>query len=95
MDITPDPLGIDAIAEGSFGLYPNPATDNVNFILGAAASAQGTVQVLDLAGRTLSSQIIAAGQLTGEVNVSNLASGSYLVKVSVDGNTSVNTLIKQ
>ena len=95
MDITPDPLGIDAIAEGSFGLYPNPATDNVNFVLGATASAQGTVQVLDLAGRTLSSQIIAAGQLTGEVNVSNLASGSYLVKVSVDGNTSVNTLIKQ
>jgi hypothetical protein len=95
MDITPDPLGIDAIAEGSFGLYPNPATDNVNFILGSAASAQGTVQVLDLAGRTLSSQIIAAGQLTGEVNVSDLASGSYLVKVSVDGITSVNTLIKQ
>jgi len=95
MDITPDPLGIDAIAEGSFGLYPNPATDNVNFVLGATASAQGTVQVLDLAGRTLSSQIIAAGQLTGEVNVSDLASGSYLVKVSVNGNTSVNTLIKQ
>jgi len=29
------------------------------------------------------------------VNVSDLASGSYLVKVSVNGNTSVNTLIKQ
>ena len=47
-------LGIDAIAEGSFGLYPNPANDNVNFVLAGAASAQGTVQVMDIAGRVLS-----------------------------------------
>jgi hypothetical protein len=95
MNITPDQLGIDAIAEGSFGLYPNPATDNVNFVLSAAAPSQGTVQVLDLAGRTLSSQIISAGQWTGELDVTGLASGSYLVKVIVDDNSSVNTLIKQ
>ena len=94
-DYTPDPLGIDAIAEGSFGLYPNPANDNVNFVLDGAASAQGTVQVMDIAGRVLASQIIAAGQLNGEINLTELASGSYLVKISVDGNSSVNTLIKQ
>ena len=94
-DYTPDPLGIDAIAEGSFGLYPNPANDNVNFVLDAAASAQGTVQVMDIAGRVLASQIIAAGQINGEINLTELASGSYLVKISVDGNSSVNTLIKQ
>jgi len=94
-DYTPDPLGIDAIAEGSFGLYPNPANDNVNFVLDGAASAQGTVQVMDIAGRVLASQIIAAGQLNGEINLTELASGSYLVKISVDGKSSVNTLIKQ
>ncbi|MDC1221498.1 T9SS type A sorting domain-containing protein [Salibacteraceae bacterium] len=94
-DYTPDPLGIDAIAEGSFGLYPNPANENVNFVLDGAASAQGTVQVMDIAGRVLASQIIAAGQINGEINLTELASGSYLVKISVDGNSSVNTLIKQ
>ena len=94
-DYSPDPLGIDAIAEGSFGLYPNPANDNVNFVLDGAASAQGTVQVMDISGRVLASQIIAAGQLNGEINLSELASGSYLVKISVDGNSSVNALIKQ
>ena len=94
-DYTPDPLGIDATAEGSFGLYPNPANDNVNFVLDGAASAQGTVQVMDISGRVLTSQIIAAGQINGEINLAELASGSYLVKISVDGNSSVNTLIKQ
>jgi hypothetical protein len=43
----------------------------------------------------LASQIIAAGQLNGEINLTELASGSYLVKISVDGKSSVNTLIKQ
>ena len=94
-DYSPDVLGINAIAEGSFGLYPNPASDNVNFVLDDAASAQGTVQVMDISGRVLASQIIAAGQLNGEINLSELASGSYLVKISVDGNSSVNALIKQ
>ncbi|MCO4807315.1 MAG: T9SS type A sorting domain-containing protein, partial [Flavobacteriales bacterium] len=60
-----------------------------------AASAKGTIEVMDVAGRVLSSQTIAAGQTTGEVNVSDLATGSYLVKISVDGASSVNTLIKQ
>ena len=95
MEVTPDPLGIGAIAEGSFGLYPNPAADNVNFVLANEASAKGTIEVMDVAGRVLSSQTIAAGQTTGEVNVSDLAAGSYLVKISVDGASSVNTLIKQ
>ncbi|HAW21427.1 MAG TPA: hypothetical protein DCX14_14690 [Flavobacteriales bacterium] len=95
MEVTPDPLGIGAIAEGSFGLYPNPAADNVNFVLANEASAKGTIEVMDVAGRVLSSQTIAAGQTTGEVNVSDLTAGSYIVKISVDGASSVNALIKQ
>ena len=67
----------------------------MNFVLDGAASAQGTVQVMDISGRVLTSQIIAAGQINGEINLAELASGSYLVKISVDGNSSVNTLIKQ
>jgi len=84
-----------AFAEGSFGLYPNPANDNVNFVLARAASAQGTVQVMDIVVRVLAHQIVAAGQINGEINLIELASGSYLVKIIVDGNSSVNALIKQ
>jgi YbbR domain-containing protein len=64
-------------------------------VLGAPASAEGSVQILDLTGRVLSAQTIAAGQTNGELNVAGLASGSYLVKVSIDGSTSVNSIVKQ
>ena len=94
-EITPDPLGIGSIDAASFGLYPNPASDNVNIILGSAAAAKGSVSVLDVTGRVIITQTIAAGQTTGELNVAELAAGSYLVKVSVDGSTSVSTLIKK
>ena len=95
MEVTPDPLGIGSIDAASFGLYPNPASDNVNIILGSAASTKGSVSVLDVTGRVIIVQTIAAGQTTGELNVAELAAGSYLVKVSVDGSTSVSTLIKK
>jgi hypothetical protein len=95
MNITPDPLGIEDIAEGSFVLYPNPAKESVRFALGGVAADQGLIEIMDITGRVIVSQSISAGTSNGEVAISNISSGSYLVRVSVDGHTSVNTLVKQ
>jgi len=95
MELTPDPLGIEDITEGSFVLFPNPAKETVRFKLGSIAADQGLAEVVDITGRVVVSQSIASGTTTGELNIGNLASGSYLVRISIDGNRTVNTLIKQ
>jgi len=46
---------------------------------------------MDISGRVIMSQILEAG----EINVAGHAAGSYLVKISADGTSSINTLIKQ
>lgn len=95
MEITPDPLGIDELKEGAFVLYPNPAQESVRFALGSAAADQGLVEILDITGRVVVSESIAAGTSTGEINISNIATGSYMVRITLDGHKAVNTLIKQ
>ena len=95
MEVTPDPLGIEDIAANGFELYPNPAQEMVNFVLGSAVSQAGTIQVMDVTGRVLNSQVLAAGQTKGEINLNGLAAGSYMVKLTIDGHSTVNTLVKQ
>lgn len=92
--ITPDVLGVDEKSQGAFSLYPNPASDQVQFNLTAAASENGRIEVLDIAGRTLFVQSIAAGVVSGSIDVSDLVSGSYMIKLDVNGNSYINTLIK-
>ncbi len=50
---------------------------------------------MDISGRVIMSQILEAGQANGEINVAGHAAGSYLVKISADGTSSINTLTKQ
>lgn len=95
MTIMPDVLGVEDLTAGAFALYPNPANDNVQFALAGAAADQGIIEVLDVAGRVLMTETISAGTTNGSINITDLASGSYMVKITVDGASSVNTLIKQ
>jgi hypothetical protein len=96
INVTVDPLGVEETkVANNFSVYPNPANDNVKFALASPASAEGTIKVLDIAGRVLASQTIAAGQIIGDLSLVGIASGSYLVKVSIDGNESVNPIVKQ
>ena len=95
MEVTPDVTGIEDIAANGFELYPNPALNAVNFVLGSEVSTSGSINVMDVTGRVLNSQVLTAGQTTGEINLTGLASGSYMVKLSIDGQSTVRTLIKQ
>lgn len=96
MQITPVPsLGIEDIAEGAFALYPNPATGQVNFALTSVAKNRGEIQVHDLAGRIVLSQSFETGITNGEINVSELVPGSYMVKAQVDNISFISILIKE
>ncbi|MDO7884589.1 T9SS type A sorting domain-containing protein [Hymenobacter cheonanensis] len=71
--------GAGAVA--ALGVYPNPATSQLTLLLPAAAVGQ-PVQVLDLSGRRVA---LPSGLYPTELDVSQLAAGTYLVQVGAGG----------
>lgn len=71
-----------------FSLYPNPATDKLNIRLQEPSS--GSVSILDMNGNVLKSQQLNG--LESTISTSNLVNGTYLVKISVENNSSTKLL---
>jgi len=70
-------------------LYPNPASEQVSFMLDEAAE----VSVYDMTGRMVSTMQCEAGQV--QLNVSELVNGVYFVNVRfANGNTAVTKFVK-
>jgi hypothetical protein len=68
-------------------VYPNPATSvtNVNFNLAEASKVN--ITLLDATGKVVNNvtdAAMTAGKQSVQVNTSNLATGSYLVKIATD-----------
>lgn len=93
-------LGIKEVGKkASFGIYPNPATADkkvtVLFDIKEKVSNKGKVEVYDLTGKTVYSADLAnqAGFYRQDLNLSHLASGNYLVKITYGGTTETKKLI--
>ena len=71
--------GINELADYSFSVYPNPTNGwlNINSNVNLAGF---NMQVFDVVGRLVTSQTLEA--LHNSVNVSNLANGTYVYKVT-------------
>jgi hypothetical protein len=78
----------------SLNVYPNPASDVINVEF-TAVNGEYTVSLLDLQGRVIytSAPNNAAGTQTTAVPVSNVASGSYIVKVTGNGVSNVQNVV--
>lgn len=63
-------------------LYPNPTSDVLKAAIQAPAAESITFVVMDMMGKTISRQVsnVISGDNTININVSNLPSGSYLLK---------------
>ena len=73
----------------SVSLYPNPAREQVSFVLDSDAQ----VSVFDVTGRKVSEMNAAAGNV--QLNVSELGNGVYFVNFRyVDGTTAVSKFVK-
>ena len=73
-------------------VYPNPGNDMVNVLLNEQV-ANATLKVYTLTGQL----VIEKTKLTGnkfQLNIENLASGTYFVELTENGNSSRNKLIK-
>lgn len=86
--LTATSVALDAGAELS--LYPNPAADQLNLSLSSGAELK-SVEVLDVRGAKASARYLG----NGEVSVSSLAPGLYLLRASDGQNTFVKHFSKQ
>ena len=85
-------VGIDEdIANSNVNLFPNPANDLVTFT--AEGSTIAEVQIFDLTGKMIYSNYPSSSRL--EVNTSNYASGTYIVKVITENESATRRLIVQ
>ena len=76
----------DGLNEAKVKIYPNPATDYVTVEGGEVKS----IEIYSLAGA-----LVASEKAENTVSVSDLAKGTYLVKVTTTDGVKVEKLIKK
>ncbi len=88
---TVDPAGVQV-----FTVSPNPTTGVVNINLSLAAVSDVRIDVLNLLGQTMQSQNIGkVASLNQAVELGNLAQGTYLLRVTIDGETAIRRVVLQ
>lgn len=63
-------------------IYPNPAKAFVNIVIPATIEGSATIEIVTLQGKTVLHQQVDSGNET--INISNLQSGIYMVKLSTE-----------
>lgn len=76
-------VGVNEADQKNIAVRPNPATDN--FTVTLVDNSTATIQLFNIVGQLVSNQI--TNELTATVNVADLTSGIYMLKVSQSGKT--------
>jgi hypothetical protein len=96
-----DAMSVDAVAgvemlENAFGLnvYPNPASDVLNVEFNAS-NGDNLVTLLDLQGRVILTKELSnvSGTQTVALSVSEIAKGSYIVKIAANGVSTIQNVV--
>lgn len=82
-------LGIGDFDFTSVSMYPNPANDRINIV----NAANSTIEIYDVLGKLLISKEDISSQ--EQLNISQLKTGTYFVKINNGGQTSTKKLMKQ
>lgn len=72
----------DVFAKAS--IYPNPASNQVNFLFNASKATEATLQITSMNGQTVyqAAKKVDAGLNAWQINTSNLTAGHYIVTLS-------------
>lgn len=79
------------VAAEKLAVYPNPANDVIN--IASATTLVSNVVLTDLNGRTVKS-LDLGGVTTGQVNISDLTTGVYMLTITSDKNTTTKKIVK-
>lgn len=81
------------VVVNALNVYPNPATDQLNVAFDA--SAVSTVELTDLTGKVVASQIAKVGANTVSFETANVNAGVYFVNIkNATGNVTEKVIIK-
>jgi hypothetical protein len=83
-------LGNEQFAANRFMLYPNPTTGVLNI---EAKSTMNQIELFDTNGRTILKNTLDSQ--TSSLNMENLATGMYLIKVTTNDGSSTQKIVKQ
>jgi len=83
--------GMDEIVNGDLELYPNPTNDIVNALWTGDVES---IELLDMQGKSLEAFDVSKVKTT-TINLGNLSSGVYMVRVTSNEGTSVHQVVKE
>jgi hypothetical protein len=86
-DLVPLPsaaLGVENFGSKTVAIYPNPMTDQLNIDFSALDLEELNIRVVDMQGRTISSNVIDSGNTT--LDVSTLGPGIYQLIIADNNN---------
>ena len=83
-------LNVKQNSISGLNMYPNPVTDGNLYITSNSSNAK-TVSIFDILGK----EVLNSKTSNNTVNVANLKSGAYIVRITEDGNTDTRKLIIQ
>lgn len=75
-------------------MYPNPTTDFIQLVFSSELKGEGTVSIIDPAGRTIQVHTIQAGQNQSTLSVENLKTGTYFLTLDAQGVKSIQKFVK-
>ena len=76
-----------------FNLYPNPVLDVLYFEI--ESQSNSTIQIIDILGRVVFKSDLSAGIITGELSVSDLNAGLYVVSVRSNDDLMSKKMVKR
>jgi Secretion system C-terminal sorting domain len=87
-------LGINE-TENTFevSLYPNPATEEVKVSFNLNGANSATINVVDMTGKVVASQVASNGSNSVSINTSVLSAGVYSVNFTANNTTVTQKLV--
>ncbi|MCF6131972.1 T9SS-dependent choice-of-anchor J family protein [Flavobacterium wongokense] len=85
-------LATSEVLANNFSVYPNPANNVINFS-NTINAVVNTVEMSDLNGRVVKSSKVNATE--GQISISDLAAGVYMMKISTDQGVATKKVVKQ
>lgn len=86
--VTASTLGVKQNSIDGLSLFPNPVTNGI-LNINSDANAERSVVIFDILGK----QVLKTTTSNSSINVSNLNSGVYMVKITEEGKTATRKLV--
>ncbi len=86
-------VGVREIASGSIAVFPNPASGPLDIVRPGSATSASSWELHDMMGRIVANGTMAAGQQRVRIDLGGFANGSYILRCSVDGSWSNQTVL--